>query len=302
MRDGALHEAFLCASDGKVFAGLWTFQPGPTSHLIGIDLTSGNTSQRILAPNDCKEHRTEAEWEPGDSYPFHNVYFRNGRFLRDSRASASDIGIAPPADFAVVGNDRLILEINNDEMLVIGRYPQITSSAVTAANNTLLIYDKKKGMWRNRSLGNGGAAVRAFGSWVVTAHEELKRPVVNGRLSEAHPQSERESPGSAFRRNLVNSQSSDKVRVTIDSRFQESPFYFPGELTLYNVDSQQEYTIKTDQGDTEILLIEGNAVYYRVNDTLYKAQIGQTKIENPQLIIRDDMVQLAHWAFIGPVR
>jgi hypothetical protein len=185
-------------------------------------------------------------------------------------------------------------------MLVIGRFPQITSSAVPAANNTLLIYDRKKGMWRNRTIGTDGAAIRGFGPWIVTARAELKRAVVNGRLSEPRPQSERESPGSAFRRNPVNPKSSDKQRITVDNRFQESPFYFAGELALYNVDSQREYTIKTGQGDSEILLVDGDTVYYRVNDTLYKAQIGQAKIEDPQPILRDDLVQLSHWAFIGP--
>ena len=102
------------------------------------------------------------------------MYFRDGRFLRDPKVSASDIGVAPPAGFAVAGDERFILEINNDEMLVIGRFPLITSSAVRT-NNTLLIYDKKKGMWRNRSLGTDGAAVRGFGSWIATAHAELKR-------------------------------------------------------------------------------------------------------------------------------
>jgi hypothetical protein len=159
--DGSLLQAFLCASDGKVSAALWTFQRDLTSHLIGIDLTSGNTSQRILAQNDCREERAEGDWQPGDLSPFHDVYFRAGRFLRDSKVSASDIGVAPLAGFAVAGDERLILEINNDEMIVIGRFPLITSSAART-NNTLLIYDKKKGMWRNRSLGTDGAAVRGF--------------------------------------------------------------------------------------------------------------------------------------------
>jgi len=79
MLDGPLLEAFLCVSDGKAFAALWTFQPGPTSHLSGVDLTGGDTSQRILAPNDCKEERAEGDWPPGDSHPFHNVYLRDAR-------------------------------------------------------------------------------------------------------------------------------------------------------------------------------------------------------------------------------
>ena len=132
--------------------------------------------------------------------------------------SGSDIGIVPPADFAVVGNKRLILEIDNDEMLVIGRYNQIKSSAVQT-NNTLLIYDKKKGMWSNRTIGTDGAAIRGFGSWIATAHAELKRAVVNGVL-QPNPGAERESPGGVFRRNVVNPNSRERERVSIDTLFQ----------------------------------------------------------------------------------
>jgi hypothetical protein len=75
--------------------------------------------------------------------------------------------------------------------------------------------------------------------------------------------------------------------------------YFPGIIHPYDVRSGRRYRIDTGQGDTEVLLVYGNAIYYRVNDTLYRADIGQSAIQNPIQIARDPNVQLAHWAFVA---
>jgi hypothetical protein len=84
--------------------------------------------------------------------------------------------------------------------------------------------------------------------------------------------------------------------------FQFVPFQFPGELYLYNIQSHRKYTIKTGQGDSEILLVDGDTVYYRVrvNDTLYKARLGATAVDDPVKMATGSDVQLAHWAFLGP--
>jgi hypothetical protein len=51
-----------------------------------------------------------------------------------------------------------------------------------------------------------------------------------------------------------------------------------GELSLFNIRTDKKYTIDTGQGDSEILLIDGETVYYRVNDSVYKARIGAAAI------------------------
>ena len=64
--------------------------------------------------------------------------------------------------------------------------------------------------------------------------------------------------------------------------------------------SRKTYTIRTDQGDSEVLLVDADTVYYRVNDTLYKAAIRNDAIEDRIKIVTDDNVPLAHWLFFGP--
>jgi hypothetical protein len=82
--------------------------------------------------------------------------------------------------------------------------------------------------------------------------------------------------------------------------FQDVPFQFPDALFLYNIRTQRKYAVQTGQGDSEILLMDGTMVYYRLNDTVYKASFEQTAIGMPVEILNDPYIQLAHFAFFGP--
>jgi hypothetical protein len=73
---------------------------------------------------------------------------------------------------------------------------------------------------------------------------------------------------------------------------------YPGRLHAYNIDTEKLYTITTNQGDSEIVLIEDNAVYYRVSDRLYKAPITDSGIGAATLMATDEAIRDAHWAFI----
>jgi hypothetical protein len=72
---------------------------------------------------------------------------------------------------------------------------------------------------------------------------------------------------------------------------------FPGRLHVYDVDSERMYPITTNQADSEILLVENGAVYYRVSDRLYSAEIGDKGIGAPKLLVKSEEVRDAHWAF-----
>ena len=61
---------------------------------------------------------------------------------------------------------------------------------------------------------------------------------------------------------------------------------YPGVLHLYDVETEKSYTITTRQADSEIVLVEGGSVYYRINNRLYSAPIlgtgtGDTGIGDP---------------------
>ena len=73
---------------------------------------------------------------------------------------------------------------------------------------------------------------------------------------------------------------------------------FPGRLHLYDVTNERVYTIATNQGDSEVLLVENNIVYYRVSDRLYSAPVTEKGIGAARLLASNEAIRDAHWAFI----
>jgi hypothetical protein len=79
----------------------------------------------------------------------------------------------------------------------------------------------------------------------------------------------------------------------------EDEFYaYPGRLHLYDMEHERSYTIPTGQADSEILLVEDGAVYYRVTSAIYRASIGEASLGTPQLVAKSAILGDAHWAFI----
>jgi hypothetical protein len=74
----------------------------------------------------------------------------------------------------------------------------------------------------------------------------------------------------------------------------------PGKLHLYDVETEQLYTINTEQGDSEIVLVEADVVFYRVSDRLYSVSLRETGLGEPRLLCTDELIRDAHWAFMKP--
>jgi hypothetical protein len=73
---------------------------------------------------------------------------------------------------------------------------------------------------------------------------------------------------------------------------------FRAAFTFYDVDTGNVYMIATNQGDSEIILVEGTTVYYRVSDRLYSAQVTEKGIGTAKLLATNEAIRDAHWAFI----
>lgn len=173
------------------------------------------------------------------------------------------------------------LVVNNDSMLVLKRSRVGVKNPAGVGFSVLEVLDKKAGAWHSVRVPGSGSWPRGFGPWIVaTAHE------LDSRL---------ESPGKAQRRQLPAA-----TGRPADWDFRMRKIYSPGILFLHNALTRKEYTIDTKQGDSEVLLVEGDVVYYRVNRSIYKATIGQSQIENPVLVVAGDLVPDVHWAFLGP--
>ena len=112
---------------------------------------------------------------------------------------------------------------------------------------------------------------------------------------EAGPKGNKKNPGKDKRRKVKS-----KTGWPIDLDLNHHNIYQPGTLFLYNAETKKKYTWDTGQGDSEVLLVDGETVYYRVDDELYKAPIGKNKIGSGQLLAKEDVVRDMHWAFMGP--
>jgi hypothetical protein len=74
-------------------------------------------------------------------------------------------------------------------------------------------------------------------------------------------------------------------------------YVYTGKLSLYDIETGQVFTIETNQGNSEILLVDNQMVYYRINDRLYSAEINKSGLGAPQLLATDEIINDVHWAF-----
>lgn len=82
------------------------------------------------------------------------------------------------------------------------------------------------------------------------------------------------------------------------SEWQTQAPYSEGDLFLYHVDSQNMIQWNTGHGDSEILMLKDECVYYRVYDKIYKAPIINHKaLGEPELIIQNTLIGDVHWMF-----
>jgi hypothetical protein len=162
--------------------------------------------------------------------------------------------------------------------------PDVLVLSVTgkAQESRLILFRKREKLWSPLPIaGDRFEWVRAFGHFLVIAEARRKGP--------AH----RESAGPAQWRKPVS-----RSGPSVEAFLRESPVAFPGRIHIYDVESGQVATLRTDQADSEVLLIEGERVYYRISDRLYGATISGAQIENVQLLATSELVRDAHWAFV----
>ena len=289
----------LCTDPNGVVEEGCFWQVLPQRELTGIDLTGNKAGQPHALPfGNVRFASTGGFWSPGDlrRNGLLELFVKNGKLLfGSSTVDSADLGVPLPSNAEAFLNSTLLgLDVSNDDMFVIHCYKRPAKPG-EAETHTFEIYDKKAGAWHSAELG-AGPSVRGFGPWIATAGFKRKRAIG----AQGDPKAELESPGTALRKRIMNPKAREQDRVPLDTLFQDVSFQFTGDLQLYNIRSRRRYTIRTGQGDSEILLVDGTTMYYRVNQTLYKVAIGQNGFGDPVKIISDESIQLAHWAFFGP--
>ncbi len=143
--------------------------------------------------------------------------------------------------------------------------------------------DRRTNTWTQLDIpGNESWNVRAFGPWMA------------GIIDEGlHDKPFRLSPG----RHKLDPRA---PLETVDQYLEVEQIYRTGRLFLYNIETRHYYEWDTHDGDCEIILVEDGQVYYRVDQTIYRARIGAKTLEKPEVLVEGGAVPGIHWAFFGP--
>lgn len=195
-------------------------------------------------------------------------------------------------------------------------------------SNVIDVFDQAAGIWRRFNLPFTTVRIRAFGSWIAAIASQPRLPEnLRGKKTTYTTEELRrmpDSPGKEKRmtEDLGNgpdeviqsgTHSGVKWRVTktrkpgyhpprdsVDELFQTSDEYFPGDLLVINGRTGQQFTIHTGQGDSEVVLVTDQAVFYRINDEIYRADLTDGKLAGAVKIAEGPVIVGAHWAFLGP--
>jgi hypothetical protein len=166
--------------------------------------------------------------------------------------------LPPSMQFSQSQSPRMVL--NNSQFTAVLDWTVRASSQAVVYR----ILEKRTNTWRLLTVPGGFSFnVRAFGPWMGGM---IDRSVQGSfRLSPVRHIPPR-LPGRRLRY-------ADKFEG-IDDYLENNEIYRDGSLFLYNVGTHRYYHWETRNGDCEILLVDGDRVYYRADQKLYRAKIG----------------------------
>ncbi len=157
------------------------------------------------------------------------------------------------------------------------------------------IYDKHDNLWKNKVFkGLFESGIHQYGDWL------------SGYVAYSYQRGFQQKmkkygsiPGVKYR------QKASIYGSTFDERAKEYQLYPEGILYLYNLKTLKyiEWEALENgerQGNSEILLVQDEIVYYRINDMIYKAPIlNGEALGTPVLLVKDPRIPDIHWAFIS---
>jgi hypothetical protein len=267
----------LYYSSSRLVNGL-TMIDGDNEKLIGVDLSTGK--RELLPWEDFKNIELcgrAGVWLNGSDYVFlsSNNDGSFDFFAGDSKIRLSESKMPDPISFEK--DDIIIAVVRNSKAIVITAKSCKVIDPSGFGYMNYYILNKHNNSWGTITPRGELTRLRSFNSWlagtVLTAFKGKESPGKENRRQSTTPTG---SPASWHIGNEV---------------------YSPGLLYLYNIQTQQEYYLETGQGDSEVLLIEDETVYFRENNIIYFATIDEDQIVGKAELVRDPMVYDVHWLF-----
>ena len=147
------------------------------------------------------------------------------------------------------------------------------------------MYSEASKEWKSVRLPGSVTFCRAFGEWAAFVMAE-------GSTAERR----KEAAGK------THEDVNPELGASIDAILDHTGRYFPGALDLYNASTARSYVLTTGVRDSEPLLIAGDILYFRVNDGLYRADLGALSsmdMSDATPVVSDPRILNVHWAFLS---
>lgn len=249
---------------------------------FGIDLRSLNPARQLLNPCSVSHYRTPGgatlfDFELTTAYMQFND---EGHPVFSGGWKNCDPLFAFPKAFSDGEVKKLAPRVHasTPKIFVASRGGDTRMDISGLLTTTLWVRLQPTGEWRTVVVPGSYPAVRAFGDRLAIAARSSvgeREPNVNGEFS-----------SSAAR-----------------DPFQRSEFgyEYPGILVVYDAMDGRQWKIDTGHSDSEILLIRGDQLYYRIHTKLIRAKLEMSGVVKTEQVI-DDRSEIAemHWAFFGP--
>jgi hypothetical protein len=167
-----------------------------------------------------------------------------------------------------------------------------------------LIYDKHIQEWYKHTVKGNATSIRSYDNgWVAGTIRDKDKgryyDKTTARSTNEEYDFKRESPGYEERDPMFYTRTDGVWGDCFDERIMSDGLYYPGLLYLFNVHTKDYIEWDTKQGDSEVLLVQDDMVYYRVNTKILKsAIIDNQKLSEPELLIDDARVRDIHWAYL----
>jgi hypothetical protein len=205
-----------------------------------------------------------------------------------------DLNSAPPFPIEGTPEDTVVIAAATARYFAffpLVRLPR--DPAVAVAHSSVLIDDRTLNTWKEISYPTTVAGAQAIiGSWPSGATADTRRifgPWLASRVEIQRPQGEVRNPGHENERAYV--------RQLYERGIWRHKFV-PGTLLLDNLEDGRRVVLNTGQEDSEILDVRSNGLaLYRVNDSIFTAQIEGDRLGKPALVVKDEDVPEVHWVF-----
>jgi hypothetical protein len=186
---------------------------------------------------------------------------------------------------AIANEMPLIIAANRSYLIFMTQHKGAGSTEDSSDDwQDVFIHNRGTDRWTRMRLEGSVSASRFFEPWLATQ--------IGVWNPQHHP-----SPGRENERSGGGSTGRSADTRGMYTQLRGRWVWSPGTLLLRNLSDGRKLRIQTGQEDSEILRVESDALFYRVNDTIFQAKIVGDQLQDTTVIVKGEDVPEIHWVF-----